>query len=90
MADIAGFQNGTAPGKFNPSFIPVPIRPENGIKGLELLKQDKLIEVDNEVAFWFVEELEKRAGFSFCFQLDMFHKGWTALYKKEPDNNGKN
>ncbi|NQU87818.1 MAG: hypothetical protein HQ541_18885 [Mariniphaga sp.] len=60
-----------------------PIRPLNGTKGIECLRQNKPIEVENEIVYWFVEELEKYADFSFYYHIDKYHKGWTTLCKYE-------
>lgn len=58
-----------------------PVRPVNGTMGLELLRQDKVIEVKNNVAYWFAEIIEREADFGFCFHLNKHNKGWTTLYK---------
>lgn len=62
-------------------FVSPPIRPNNGTEAFELLSQNKQIEVYNEVVFWFIEELEKNADFSFSYHTNKFNKNWTALSK---------
>ncbi|NQU88551.1 MAG: hypothetical protein HQ541_22620 [Mariniphaga sp.] len=64
-------------------YVSAPIRPKNGKIEIKLLRENKPIEVKNEVTYWFVEELEKYADFSFYYHFDRHHKGWTTLNKFE-------
>jgi hypothetical protein len=64
-------------------FVSLPIRPNNGIDAFELLRQNKYIEVNNCVIYWFIEELEKHTDFSFCYHFNKHNNNWTTLYKLE-------
>ena len=58
-----------------------PIRPLNGTLGIKFLRQDIPIEVKNEIALWYVEELEKHAEFNFFYHTNKFNMGWTLICK---------
>ncbi len=81
------FQNNNTNNQINPSSeiknasSIIPERPVNGALGFDLLKNNKVIEVKNKVAFWFAESIEDKADFNFCMHLDKFNRGWTALYR---------
>jgi hypothetical protein len=62
-------------------FVIPPIRPINGTEAFELLRQDKCIEINNDVIYWFIEQLEKHTDFSFCCHFNKYNKNWTTLYK---------
>lgn len=64
-------------------FVPPPIRPNNGTDAFELLRQNKTIEVNNDVVFWFLEQLDKNTDFSFCYHMNKYNNNWTAVYKLE-------
>ncbi len=64
-------------------FVSPPIRPNNGTEAFELMRQNKHIEVYNEVIYWFIEQLEKNTSFSFCFHFNKHNINWTTLYKLE-------
>ena len=62
---------------------PKPVRPVNGITGIKYLRQNVPIEVNNEIALWFVEELERSADFSFYYHVNKYTEGWTTICKVE-------
>jgi hypothetical protein len=64
-------------------FVLHPERPNNGTNAFELLRQNKWIEVNNEVIYWFIEELDKNTDFSFCYHIDKYNKNWTTLNRLE-------
>ena len=69
--------------KIETIFVSPPMRPNNGTDAFELLRQNKQIEVSNEVIYWFIEELEKNTNFSFCYHINKYNKNWTTLNKLE-------
>lgn len=60
-----------------------PVRPNNGKDAIELLRQNKWIEVNNEVVFWFIEQLQKKTDFTFCCHFNQHNNNWTTLNKLE-------
>jgi len=59
----------------------IPVRPISGTKGIKYLRQNLPIEVKNDIALCYVEELEKYADFSFYHHTDKYNKGWTTICK---------
>jgi hypothetical protein len=64
-------------------FVSLPMRPINGTDAFELLRQNKYIEVNNSVVYWFIEQLEKYTDLSFCYHFNNLNKNWTTFYRLE-------
>ncbi len=57
-----------------------PKHPSNGANGISLLKQNKVARAKNEVQRY-AEAFERQVEFDFCYHLNKFNKGWTALFR---------
>jgi len=64
-------------------FISPPIRPINGTEAIELLKQNKCIEVPGEVTYWFIERLDKDISFNYSYYFNRHSNNWTIFNKVE-------
>jgi hypothetical protein len=67
--------------KIESEFVALPIRPNNGTEAFELLRQNKWIEINNDVIYWFMQQLEKHTDFSFCYHKNKYNKDWTTFNK---------